>query len=109
MYKVRAAKEKRTVRLTFHEQGFYRTLKRRVSEKLPDLDQGPARYSEIIQDSLMVSTFALACLAINIDSYLVAAACGWVLAWTMICAHNFFHRKDNWRMLIFNIAFFSYR
>ncbi|XP_053691767.1 cytochrome b5-related protein-like [Sabethes cyaneus] len=109
MYRVRTAKEKRNVRFTFHEQGFYRTLKRRIGEKLQDVDQRPARYSEIIQDALMTSTFVLAYLAINVESYLLAAACGWVLAWTMICAHNFFHRKDNWRMLIFNIAFFSYR
>ncbi|XP_055547319.1 cytochrome b5-related protein-like isoform X2 [Wyeomyia smithii] len=109
MYKVRVAHERRTIRYTFHEQGFYRTLKRKVSAKLETLDQRPARYSEIIQDLLMISTFALAWFATYMNSYLVAALCGWILALTMICAHNFFHRKDNWRMLIFNLAFLSYR
>ncbi|XP_058451337.1 cytochrome b5-related protein-like isoform X2 [Malaya genurostris] len=108
-YEIRRAQVPRNVRLTFSEQGFYRTLKRRVADRLSDLDQRPARISEFIQDSLLVTTFALAFAAVQLGSYLVVAACGLFLAWTIICAHNFFHRRDNWRMLIFNLTFFSYR
>ncbi|XP_058823711.1 cytochrome b5-related protein-like [Topomyia yanbarensis] len=108
-FKVRAAQSPRNVRLTFHEQGFYKTLKRRVSEKLTELDHRPAKISELIQDSLLVASFTLAFAAVKLNSFLLAAVCGLFLAWTLICAHNFFHRKDNWRMLIFNVSFFSYR
>ncbi|XP_058815405.1 cytochrome b5-related protein-like [Topomyia yanbarensis] len=109
LYKVRVARDPRNVQLTFHEHGFYKTLKRRVREISKNLDTRPARYSELIQDSLLIAFFALVFAAVTLGSYLVAALCGWVLAGTMICAHNFFHQKNNWRMRIFNLAFFSYR
>ncbi|XP_058451370.1 cytochrome b5-related protein-like [Malaya genurostris] len=108
-YRIRAAREPRNVRLTFHEHGFYKTLKRRVREKWNDLDRRPAQYSEFILDCLLIGVFLLLFIAVILDSYAVATVCGLVLAMTMICAHNFFHQKDNWRMLVFNLAFLSYR
>ncbi|XP_001651389.2 cytochrome b5-related protein [Aedes aegypti] len=108
-YYVRAARSPRNVRLTFHKHGFYRTLKRRVADKLLTVDYAPVRTSETILDSLLCGSFALACVAINWNSYILAALSGLFVAWTMNCAHNFLHRKDNWRMMAFNLAFFSYR
>ncbi|XP_062535313.1 cytochrome b5-related protein-like isoform X2 [Armigeres subalbatus] len=108
-YRVRAAEAPRFVRFTFDDSGFYRTLKRRVQAKLATIDKRAARTSEVILDSLLCASFILACVAINRHSYLLGALCGLFVAWTMIGAHNFFHRKDNWRMLAFNLAFFSYR
>lgn len=108
-YKIREAKEPRNVRLTFKEDGFYRTLKRRVRDKLPEVDRTPVGTSRLIIDSLLVIAFVLALVAIKSGSYLVAAGSGLFVCWTMICAHNYFHQKDNWRMRLFNLAFFSYR
>ncbi|XP_065090349.1 cytochrome b5-related protein-like [Ochlerotatus camptorhynchus] len=108
-FRIRTAQSPRNVQLTFHEHGFYKTLKRRVRDKLTVIDYRPARTSEMILDSLLCSSFVLASMAINFDSYLLAAICALFISWTMIAAHNFFHRKDNWRMLAFNLAFFSYR
>ncbi len=34
---------------------------------------------------------------------------GLCLNYTAICAHNFFHQKDNFRMYYFNLCFLSYR
>lgn len=108
-YKIREAKQPRNVRLTFKDDGFYRTLKRRVRDKLTEVDKTPVATSRLIIDSLLATAFVLALVAIKSGSYLVAAGSGLFVCWTMICAHNFFHQKDNWRMRLFNLAFFSYR
>lgn len=108
-YKVRDAKEPRNVRLTFKEDGFYRTLKRRVREKFQEIDKEPIKTTKLIIDSLLSAAFGFAFLAVTFNSYLAAAASGLCVSWTMISAHNYFHQKDNWRMRLFNLAFFSYR
>ncbi|XP_055547327.1 cytochrome b5-related protein-like [Wyeomyia smithii] len=108
-YKVRMAKEPRNIRLTFDEKGFYRTLKGRVAERLDGLDLHRKRHSEIIQDSLVAVSFFLAFLAVNLNSILLAIVCGFAICWVMNCAHNFFHRRDNWRILVYNMVFLSYR
>ncbi|XP_053694354.1 cytochrome b5-related protein-like [Sabethes cyaneus] len=108
-FKVREAKEPRNVRITFKDDGFYRTLKRRVREKLPELNMAPMQTSNLITDSLLASAIMFAFLAIKFHSYLLATACAVCVTWTMICAHNYFHRKDNWRMRLWNLTFSSYR
>lgn len=108
-YKVREAIQPRNIRLTFKDDGFYRTLKRKVRDKLPELNNAPIKTSNLIIDSLLASTIMFAFLAIKFNSYLMAAACAVCVNWTMICAHNYFHKKDNWRMRLFNLSFFSYR
>ncbi|XP_058816332.1 cytochrome b5-related protein-like, partial [Topomyia yanbarensis] len=108
-FKVREAKQPRNVRLSFKDNGFYRTLKRRVRDKLPELDKSPIKTSNLIIDSLLGAAFMFAFLAIKFNSYLLAVACALCVNWTVISAHNYFHQKDNWRMRLFNLAFFSYR
>lgn len=108
-FKVREAKQPRNVRLTFKDDGFYRTLKRKVRDKLPEINQEPIKTTNLIIDSLLAASFALAVLAVIFNSYLLAAASGLCVSWTIICAHNYLHQKDNWRMLLFNLAFLSYR
>ncbi|XP_053691766.1 cytochrome b5-related protein-like [Sabethes cyaneus] len=108
-YKVRAAREVRNIKLTFDETGFYRTLKRRVAGKLNSLDQTPKRRSEIIQDALLATSFLLAFLAVKFNSLLVATTCGLAICWVMNCAHNFYHRKDTWRVLAYNLLLLTYR
>ncbi|XP_055597855.1 cytochrome b5-related protein-like [Uranotaenia lowii] len=108
-FKVREASQPRNVQLTFKDDGFYRTLKRRVREKLEQLDSKPIHKSETVIDSLLIVMLVLAFLAVRSGSYLIAAACGLFVCWTIIAAHNFFHQKDNWRMRLFNLSFYSYR
>ncbi|XP_055596168.1 cytochrome b5-related protein-like [Uranotaenia lowii] len=108
-FKVRPAQSPRNIRLTFAENGFYRTLKKRVRQKLSTIDTKPARRSKLIFDTLLASSFTLAVMAINFSSYGLATLSGLFIAWTMICSHNFLHRRDNWRMLMLNLTFFSYR
>ncbi|XP_058057078.1 cytochrome b5-related protein-like [Anopheles bellator] len=108
-YKVREATAPRAVQLTFHDDGFYRTLKRRVRDKLKDIDYAPVKQSKLIIDSMLAAAFGLAFLAIRLHSYVIGAFSGLFVCWTMIAAHNFFHQRDNWRMMTFNLAFSSYR
>ncbi|XP_055590306.1 cytochrome b5-related protein-like [Uranotaenia lowii] len=108
-FKVGPAKGPRNVRLTFREDGFYLTLKRRVREELPKLDLKPTELSRLIIDSLLVVVFALAFASVHFSSYLVATICGLFISWVVISAHNFVHQRDNWRMKLLNLTFFCYR
>lgn len=57
----------------------------------------------------MATTFLAAILAVQLNSYVLVTLATLTLTWTVISAHNFFHRRDNFRMRYFNLAFFSYR
>jgi hypothetical protein len=46
-YAVRTAKNPRIYKFTFDENGFYRTLKRRIQEQLKTIDQTPKIYSKV--------------------------------------------------------------
>lgn len=46
-YYVRDAKSPRNYKFTYAENGFYRTLKRRVADMLPDLDHKPKKVSDV--------------------------------------------------------------
>lgn len=46
-YKIREAEKPRNYVFTMNEKGFYKTLKRRVAEKLKDLDYSPIRKSNV--------------------------------------------------------------
>lgn len=110
---VREAKTPRNSPFTFEEDGFYRTLKREVVEELKKIPKHVPKYADRIIDGLF-STFlitsALACWAKNywivMASYLIASLS---LAWTVVAAHNYIHRKTNWRMYLFNFSLWSYR
>ncbi|XP_049529706.1 cytochrome b5-related protein-like [Anopheles darlingi] len=106
---VRPATHPRNVRLTFNEQGFYRTLKRRIRQRLDSIDTTPKKYSCLIVDALLVAVLVTAYLAVNFKSFILAFGCAVCVNATIIAAHNFLHQRDNWRMLAFNIAFLSYR
>uniref|UniRef100_A0A1L8DY89 Cytochrome b5-related protein n=1 Tax=Nyssomyia neivai TaxID=330878 RepID=A0A1L8DY89_9DIPT len=109
-FKIRDAKEPRNFTLTFKDDGFYRTLKRRVREKLKTVDMvTPARLSNLYTDTLLVLTYVMAVAAVVTKSYIVGFLAGITLTWCIICSHNYFHRRNNWRMYIFNLSFMSFK
>lgn len=65
--------------------------------------------SQLTIDALLAITFVTLTLAVRWRSFVALLVPGVTAAWTIIAAHNFFHRADNWHMLYFNIGFFSYR
>ncbi|XP_036343653.1 cytochrome b5-related protein-like [Rhagoletis pomonella] len=107
-YKVRDAKNPRIYTLTLHEDGFYKTLRERVREKLKTIDNTPKTKSDAIHLFLLVSIFIFAVLSARLHSLLFLALAGTALCWTVIVAHNYFHRRDNWRMYTFNLCLMNF-
>ncbi|XP_017461480.1 PREDICTED: cytochrome b5-related protein [Rhagoletis zephyria] len=107
-YKVRDAKNPRIYTLTLHEDGFYKTLRERVREKLKTIDNTPKTKSDAIHLSLLVSIYIFAALSARLHSLLFLALAGTALCWTVIVAHNYFHRRDNWRMYTFNLCLMNF-
>ena len=126
-YKIKDAATPRNIKLTFKDNGFYRTLKRRVNEKYDTIDFKPESHTKVclsvhncnliimfflfkvIHDSLLISTIIALITSANLHSYYLATLSGLLLTWTAISSHNFFHKKDNWRMFTFNLSFLSFR
>ncbi|XP_050077689.1 cytochrome b5-related protein-like [Anopheles maculipalpis] len=106
---VRQATQPRNVKFTFHEHGFYRTLKRRIRDQLVRVDPAPKEQSRRILDILLGAVLVSAYLAVRHESFIIGLICAICVNATIIAAHNFLHQRDNWRMYAFNIAFLSYR
>ncbi|KAK7086141.1 hypothetical protein SK128_017207, partial [Halocaridina rubra] len=92
---------------TFHENGFFRTLKGKVRPVLEKTGKGPDLRMILIQDGLLISFLTLACAGSLTPSYTLVILAGFILAMTSMCAHNFFHQKDNFRMYYFDLTFLS--
>lgn len=110
---VRDAKVPRNSPFTFKEDGFYRTLKREVYDELRKIPKNASKIADHITDVLFVSLLissAVACLFHNSWManfwYLIAAVC---LTLLTVACHNYIHRKNNWRMYLFNLSMTSYR
>lgn len=128
-YKVRDAAKPRIYTLTLHENGFYKTLKKRVMDKLKTTDKSPKRKSDVsesisypcsfeslmldfdlqfIHFGLLLATYLLAIACVKYDSLLVLALAGVALVWTAIVSHNYLHRRDNWQMYTMNLSLMNF-
>ncbi|KAF2892875.1 hypothetical protein ILUMI_13292 [Ignelater luminosus] len=106
---IREAKTPRNSPFTFKEDGFYRTLKRNIRPILKEVPKGTSKASDRIIDSLLLGTFVFAILANIFRSYLFGMISGALLACNTVAAHNYFHRKDNFRMYYFNFSLMYFR
>jgi glucose-6-phosphate-specific signal transduction histidine kinase len=61
-------------------------------------------YSDLVLSLIFVVVLATA----KLNNTYLALLLGFLLNCQLIIAHNFFHRKDNWRMLCFNLSGFNY-
>jgi hypothetical protein len=107
---VRKARTKRHSPFTFDEFGFYRTLKRRVRERYDSLPKLEAERSKRTIEGLAAGMFLFSAAASifsgwNWPKVVCCLLGGLFMTWTTICAHNFIHQKDNWRMYLFNFNF----
>nr|QKG32711.1 fads2a [Gecarcoidea lalandii] len=89
---------------TFHENGFYKTLKRKVRPILKKTGKGPSWKSVLIQDGLALAFVLLTFASTVSSSYTLAVFAGIALTLMTICAHNYFHQRDNWRMYYFDLS-----
>lgn len=108
---VRDAKGRRNSPFTFSEDGFYKVLKSRVIEEMKKIPKSNGSSSKRVLDAMVFCTFLFSVLAIRADWGFARLGCillgGLTMAWTGVCAHNFFHQKDNWRMYMFNLTLMS--
>ncbi|KAJ8896087.1 hypothetical protein PR048_001429 [Dryococelus australis] len=108
-FHVQKATTPRNSPYTFHENGFYKTLKRRVREVLGNNYSGPSVRSIIITDSFVAATLWFSVQAAATGSYYLAMVAGVFLCYTGISSHNFFHQKNNFRMHYFDLTLMSSR
>lgn len=64
---------------------------------------------QVYIDVLLALTFITSILSAKFDNKYLILLSGLCMCYTVISAHNFFHRRDNFRMLYFNLSFFNYR
>ncbi|KAK9887943.1 hypothetical protein WA026_000243 [Henosepilachna vigintioctopunctata] len=105
----RKANTQRNYPFTFHDDGFYKTLKRRI---LPEIDKMPRRYviqSEMIADTFFAAYMVTAYLAIYTGSLSLCFLSGVILSYLGVIAHNFVHQKDNFRMYYLDLTLLSSR
>ncbi|KAF2360549.1 Fatty acid desaturase domain [Trinorchestia longiramus] len=103
-YYVRDATTKRNSPYTFHENGFYKTLQRKAWQVLSKVGSGPSLQMRLMMDGQVALFIALVITAATHQSYVVAFCAGLVLWTVMGTAHNFFHQRDNFRMLYFDLS-----
>lgn len=58
---------------------------------------------------LLALTLITAVLSARFDNIYLTIFAGICMCYTIIAAHNFFHRRDNIRMYYFNLAFLNYK
>lgn len=64
--------------------------------------------SQMIHTGLLILTLLVAIQSAIIQSLLLILLAGVLMCWTTITAHNYFHRKDNWRMYTYNLSLLNY-
>ncbi|XP_026755581.1 cytochrome b5-related protein-like [Galleria mellonella] len=112
-YYVKPAVAPRNSPFTFKKGDFYDSLKKDVVEELKKIPKHVATRTNKIIDGLLITLLissTLSCYSnnywIRLVSYLVASLS---MAWAMVASHNYIHRKNNWRMYVFNVGLWSYR
>lgn len=111
------ADERNSSFFTFHPTGFYCTLRQRAYNLLKSKPVSSVSYwssTAIIHDVLLTIHIALLAKAIitpsfDVECIICLLLAGATLAFLAMAAHNFFHKKDNWRMLSFDLMLHSSR
>lgn len=106
---VRDAKLPRNYKITFNEDGFYKTLKRRVASKLDDLDHSAEANSRFYCDFMFASLLLLSTISARDENFFIATTAALSLSWLTTIGHNFIHQKDNWRMYMVNFSLMNFR
>lgn len=104
---VRDAAKPRSYKFTFKEDGFYRTLKRRVRDI--KLDRTPEFRSKLYSDFILFVIFAGAIISARTESWMAIAVTVLFVAWAFFIGHNFLHQKHSWRRIMINFSLLSFR
>jgi hypothetical protein len=113
-YYVGEAKDKRNYLYTYEEDGFYSTLKKKVTKKLKTIDSTSITDKSKRHHDMLLFAFLVAASIVNrIETDLAylfwVIIAGQLLAWLVACSHNFLHKADSWRMYTGNLALMTTR
>lgn len=106
---VRDAALPRNYKITFNENGFYKTLKRNVAGKVLSLDRTVAWKSRFYLDMMLLIMLILAVSTTYNDSNVLVLVTSISLMVLMNISHNFLHQRNNWRMYTMNLGLMSFR
>jgi hypothetical protein len=107
-------KVRNTAALTFHPDGFYCTLRSRVWEILKKNGGGGASWDMDAFHDLMLSAVVWSLMLMMLPMFdepkhwvPIAFVAGFLLSCLGSVGHNYFHHKDNWRMLSWDLTLYS--
>ncbi|KAF5308056.1 hypothetical protein FQR65_LT06431 [Abscondita terminalis] len=100
-YFVKKITKPRVSPYTFHEDGFYKTLKKNVRDVLKTLPEESLNMSNVYTDLLLLTTFTFACLANSLSCFFAILA-GISGTFLIVASHNYVHQRDNIRMFYGN-------
>ncbi|CAO1309433.1 unnamed protein product [Diamesa serratosioi] len=107
---VRDAIMPRNYKFTYDDDGFYRTLKRKVNIHLKNLDmKKPIELSKTYSDVCLIAFFSSAIMSVKMNSYTIGFISAVLLMFQTIIGHNFIHKVNNWRMYTVNLSLMSWR
>ena|SRR3990167_1008836 len=106
-YFVKNTETPRNSPFTFEENGFYKTLKKRAAPVIKKHGSGPSTTMNLIMDSLVFSFISTWILTIYFQNKYLAVLSGFFLNLVIICSHNYFHKKNNFRMFYFDLSMMS--
>jgi cytochrome b involved in lipid metabolism len=111
---VREAKEPRNYRLTLHDDGFFKTFKRRCLKRLETIDVKAHEWKcKLIFDLLLICFLVLACMsAVFKDtnlSYFLAVGAGIFATLMGNASHNFIHKRNSWRIYASHFFLVNFR
>lgn len=103
------AKTKRNVPYTFEENGFYKSLKREVIEVLKTVPNQSRKTTNFFVDSLLILVFTFSVISNSYWNYFLGIISGMLLGMLTTAAHNYMHRRDNFRMYYFQFSLMQVR
>ncbi|KAF5308071.1 hypothetical protein FQR65_LT06446 [Abscondita terminalis] len=106
-YFVKKISKPRVSPYTFKDDGFYKTLKKRVRVVLKTVPENSDKISNIYTDLLLLSTLTFACLASAFSKYSFAVLSGISGSLLLGATHNYVHRPDNFRMMYGSVLMMS--
>jgi fatty acid desaturase len=102
-YYVRDAKEPRNYRLSFDDDGFFKTLRRRLIQRLKEIDVKSYEWkSNLIFDLILLGWIGFACASMITPDWtlrvLLIIFSGIFATFLTNAGHNYIHKRNSWRM-----------
>ncbi|KAK4873784.1 hypothetical protein RN001_013144 [Aquatica leii] len=104
---IKNATNLRMSKFKFDEDGFYKTLKRKVRVALKTLPKDCHKISNMYTDLLLLATFVLACIANACSMFTFMILASISCSFLLVATHNYIHQRDNLRMYYGTFFMFS--